>query len=320
MSAIDLTNRSFFITGGTGFVGRTLLDYLINWQTQTGQNFNVTVLSRYPEKFLSQYVKYTGRPWLSFVQGSLHDLPPPDYYTDVIHAAAEPHLQGQGAQQIDQIVNGTAAVLNFAVQSQAVRFLHTSSGAVYGPQPDHLLKIPEDYAGAPATEAVSSIYGQAKRVAEQLCTVYYHEYGLKTVNARCFAFAGKHLPQNGAYALGNFIRDALYFDAIRVRGDGTAVRSYLDGEDMAHWLLALLQTGKPGEAYNVGSENAVTVKELAQLVAQMLAPGKTVKIENEEAANTHRSRYIPSTGKAEALGLTQRYSLEQAIGRSIEKP
>ncbi len=318
MSILDLSGRRLFITGGTGFVGRTLLDYLIRWRAKTDQQFAVTILSRHPAEFLSRYGDYEGRSWLSFVEGSLHKLPPPGAYSDVIHAAADTHLQREGVQWIDQIVNGTAAVLNFAVQSGAQRFLHTSSGAVYGPQPDDLCEIPEEYAGAPLSELPSSVYGQAKRVAEQLCTIYHHEYGLHTVNARCFAFAGRHLPYDGPYALGNFIRDALSGDVIRVKGDGRAVRSYLDGEDMARWLLTLLQASQPGESYNVGTNLAVTMKGLAEMVSQILSPGKPVIVENLQSMHTQRSRYVPAISKAAALGLVPQYSLEEAIHRSVD--
>jgi UDP-glucuronate decarboxylase len=310
----QLSGRSLFITGGTGFVGKTLLDYLGELHTEQGQRFEVVVLSRDPLAFQAQHPEYAGLPWLQFVQGSLSELPKPDRgYTDVIHAAADTHLQGQGVMWIDQIINGTRAVLDFAVQSGAKRFLLTSSGAVYGPQPADMPLLREDYLGAPPTHALSSTYGQAKRVAEQLCTIYYHEHGLETVVARCFAFAGKHLPLDGPYALGNFIRDALQADCIRVKGDGTAVRSYLDGTDMAHWLITLLERGVPGEAYNVGSDVGINMKDLAHLVGQLLAPTKPVVIEGVEQADGHRSIYVPGISKAARTDLIPVVTLAECI-------
>lgn len=316
-TALDLSGRRIFISGGTGFLGRTLLDLLSEVHAQHGHDCQVTVLSRDPAAFQRRYSQYRQQPWLRVIGGSLDSLPADVHrYTDVIHAAADTHADGSGAEWIEQIVGGTKAMLDFAVRSGAHRFLLTSSGAVYGAQPGDVGELGEDYSGAPPTNSIKSTYGQAKRVAEQLCAIYYHEYGLQTVSARCFAFAGRHIPLNGPYAFGNFLRDALAGTDIRVNGDGTTVRSYLDGADMAHWLLSLLILGAPGDAYNVGSNVPVTMADLASKMAQLLSPGSRVIVENIAGPEIARSRYIPSIEKVQALGLTPRFSLEEIILRS----
>jgi nucleoside-diphosphate-sugar epimerase len=315
---LQLSGRHLFITGGTGFVGRSLLDYLINWKSRTDQEFLVTVLSRDPEFFLKRYPEYRGKKWLRFVSGSLKSLPPPAAYSDIIHAAADTHIQSNATEWVDQIVNGTADVLNYAVKCGATRFLHTSSGAVYGPQPEAVIKLSEDYCGAPSTNLLTSTYGQAKRVAEQLCTIFNHEYGLQTVNARCFAFSGKHLSLVGPYALGNFISDALYADAIHVKGDGAAVRSYLDADDMAEWLLFLLLYGRSGDAYNVGSDQSLTLLELANKVIEFIAPNKKIIVQNSYDVNSGRSRYVPEIQKAKSLGLVVRCNINESIVRMAD--
>jgi dTDP-glucose 4,6-dehydratase len=242
-------------------------------------------------------------------------LPEPAGYTDVIHAAADTHLPGPAVEWVEQIVGGTASMLDFAVRCGAQRFLHTSSGAVYGTPPVAILEIPEEYSGAPSTGLHGSTYGQAKRVAEQLCTIYAQESGLPTINARCFAFAGRHLPLQGPYALGNFVQDALRGDVIRVKGDGTAIRSYLDGEDMACWLLTLLQDGVAGQSYNVGSSIAISIRQLAERVRDTLSPDKPIQIEAVHLGHGVTSRYVPCTHKALALGLRQTISLDASILR-----
>lgn len=313
----SLSGRSIFLTGGTGFVGRTLLDYLQSLTTYGLSDFHVVLLSRNPAAFERRYPSYGQLPWLSLLQGSLEALPVPDRcYTDVIHAAADTHLVGHNALWIDQIVGGTRAVLDFALKTGASRFLLTSSGAVYGPQPADVEQLSEDYLGAPSPLQLSSVYGQAKRIAEQLTTIYRQEFGLETVIARCFAFTGAHLSLNGPYAIGNFIRDALSGEPIRVKGDGTPERSYLDGEDMAHWLLSLLCFGKPGEAYNVGSDQAISIQQLAETIRRLLAPQGMVLVEGTESTNHHRSRYVPSTVKAGGLGLQSRFTIDEMVMRT----
>lgn len=307
-----LDRRHIFVTGGTGFVGRSLLDKFQGIYG-TGAEFNVSVLSRNPDAFLRSYPQYQNSEWLTLLRGDLESLSlEVSGYTDVIHAAADTHLIGNGARWIRQIVNGTEAVLEFAARNGAERFLLTSSGAVYGQQPADMSHLSELSASAPSTTSLKSTYGQAKRVAEQLCTVFCHEHGLDTVIARCFAFVGKHIPLDGPYAIGNFIRDALSGGDIRVKGDGTAIRSYLSGNDMADWLLTLLVRGQAGEAYNVGSDIPVSMAALADLVRQLIRPTANVVVEGTPDGNPPAS-YVPSIEKAKTLDLSVWSSLEESI-------
>lgn len=317
--ATQLQGRKLFVTGGTGFVGRSMLDLFHILAGHVRAPFHVTVLSRDPAGFLARYPQYAHRPWLSLLTGSLSHWPSvADCFTDVIHAAADTHPSGDDIAWMDQIVQGTRHALDFSLAVGAQRFLMVSSGAVYGTQPSELPQLCEDYPGAPDTTRVSSTYGQAKRLAEQLCTLYQHAHGLPCVIARCFAFGGPHLPHHGPYALGNFVRDALSSDTpeICVQGDGQAVRSYLDSEEMAVWLLTLLCQGQAGEAYNVGSDQAVNMLTLAQTVADVLAPGKAVAVKGLASAPMARSLYVPCIAKAATLGLVPQRGLADIIRRS----
>ena len=154
----------------------------------------------------------------------------------------------------------------------------------------------------------------AKRCAEHLCALYQEQHGLETVIARCFAFLGQDLPLDVHFAIGNFIRDALIGQEIVVRGDGRPIRSYLDQRDLARWLTTLLAKGKTGEAYNVGSDVAITLGELAHKVRDIIAPEKRVLILGAGASHGFRNRYIPSIAKVKnEIGLSPTYLLHESI-------
>lgn len=310
----NLRDRHLFLTGGTGSVGRTLLDYFDRCHVAHG-GLRVTVLTRDAAAFAARYPEQTGRPWLSLVEGSLGALPTLSTgTTDVIHAAADTHLGAGHAAWVDQIVGGTRALLDTAIDAGTTRFLLVSSGAVYGPQPADMTHLSEHYPGAPDPTLPGSTYGQAKRVAEQLCTIAYHEHGLQTIIARLFAFGSIHIPRDDRYALGSFIRDALTEDdvPITIAGDGSAVRSYLGGHDMAHALVAALTAGVPGTAYNVGSDEPVTIAALAERVRDRLSPDREVKIMGA-AGNGQRSRYVPQVARVAELGAAMRTNLDTVI-------
>jgi dTDP-glucose 4,6-dehydratase len=180
-------------------------------------------------------------------------------------------------------------------------------------------QIPEDYNGIPDPLNPQNAYSVAKRCAEHLCALYQDRYGLQTIVSRCFAFIGRDLPLDVHFAIGNFIRDALYRDEITVAGDGTAVRAYLDQRDLAVWLTTLMEKGQGGRAYNVGSDQAITIANLADQVRDLLSPGKPVHILGKAEVSGDRSRYVPDISRARTeLALDVTIPLAEAIRATAE--
>src|SRR5262249_23568298 len=138
------------------------------------------------------------------------------------------HQRRHPGEMAKVIVCGTQRVLEFAQSAGTHGLLYLSSGAIYGTQPAELERISEDFAGAPAELRSESIYGEAKRVAEDLC-VSAATSALHPKIARCFAFVAPRLPLGGHFAAGNFLADAVAGRAITVKGDGQPLRSYLYG-------------------------------------------------------------------------------------------
>lgn len=319
--------KRLLLTGGTGFFGRALLRHFHAQAERMPEGHptdfdEIIVLSRSPQTFASHYPRLATAPWLHWVRG---DICRPDSMTAlndwqtvdaVLHAATD-STDKQALtplQRLDQILGGTRHTLDLAVRLRARRFLMTSSGGVYGPQPANMEFIPEDYLGMPDPLDHKNVYSVAKRAAEHLCALYGHQYGLEPVVARCFAFTGPDLPLGAHFAIGNFIRDALYRDDITVAGDGSAIRSYLDQRDLAEWLLTMLDKGEPGRAYNVGSDQAISIADLAHQVRGLIAPDKPVRILGQVEASGARSRYVPDIYRARTeLGLCVTTPLSEAI-------
>lgn len=307
------------LTGGTGFFGRSLLRHWMVLPEDERPAARITVLSRNPQVFSTRFPDLARLPWLQWSQGDIANpdsLPHQFRFTHLIHAAADSTLGPQlvPLDRFDQILQGTRNVLDLAVRCKAWRFLLTSSGAVYGAQPLHLDRLPEDWHGMPDPLNAAHAYGVAKRAAEHLCSLYSAAFGLHTVIARCFAFVGPDLPLSAHFAIGNFIRDALWSEDITVSGDGTPLRSFLDQADLARWLTTLLLRGPFGQAFNVGSDHALSIAEVARLVRDSLAPDKRVQLLGEPLANGGRHIYVPDISKAQnALGLRVDISLKDSI-------
>jgi dTDP-glucose 4,6-dehydratase len=177
---------------------------------------------------------------------------------------------------------------------------------VYGEQPETLSQVDEDY----EAHAGLSPYGKAKRAAETLCQLSPVHF----VIARCFAFVGPHLPMDKNFAIGNFIRNADRGEPIQIRGDGKTLRSYLYASELAIALWTVLLHGQIGRAYNVGSEDSFTIKEVAEFVAAIFGH---VEIVVEGGRDFGARRYVPSIARLrEELKFQQRITLTNALERT----
>jgi dTDP-glucose 4,6-dehydratase len=310
--------RSYFITGGTGFIGRALVKSLLE---NPGKQpvAKVVLLTRDPDSFRKRAPALASHKKVDLLRGDVvHFTFPTGKFTDVIHAAAESNdlrVADRPAYYLG-LVEGARRVLDFSVKCGCERFLLLSSGAVYGHFDQLETGIPEDWGGAPAILDVNSAYGHAKRAAEHLCALYREQYGLAAKIARLFAVIGEGLPLDGQYAVGNFLRDALdpSKSEIRIEGDGTPIRSFLYLGDVGTWLLKILDDGRPCYPYNVGSEAKVSIRELAEMVAAAVAPGKKIVISRGQRDYEGRSYYVPDCRRAKAeLGLRETVSLDEAI-------
>jgi len=316
-----------FLSGGTGFFGKALLRLWASPEYAALKPARAYIISRDPSRFLRQCPEFEAFTWIEWLTADLATLDASgvvelaarlDDVTHVLHAATDstngPALGYQ--TQFDQILQGTRTMLALARRLGKPRFLITSSGGVYGDAPAGMTHISEDYLGLPDPLEAKNAYSLAKRASEHLCALASHEHGLPTIVCRPFAFSGPDLPLDVHFAIGNFVRDALFAETITVNGDGSPMRSYLDQEDLAEWLLRLLIDGEPGQAYNIGSDVAISIYDLAHLVRDLIAPGKPVEVRAQYDGVTPRKFYVPDTRKIRsALGLRQRISLEESILR-----
>jgi dTDP-glucose 4,6-dehydratase len=209
--------------------------------------------------------------------------------------------------------SATQRLLDIAIQKNSRAFLLCSTGAVYQPK-DPPAPFSEEDPLVPLDSPPT--YGQIRRKVEDLCLDTLEKTPVALKIARGFAFVGPRLPLDANFAIGNFLRDALAGGPIIVKSDGTAIRSYLYAADMAAWLWTILLKAPPGRAFNVGSEEAVSIGDLARRVAKMF--NVSVRMAGEPLPGAAPKCYLPSTQRARMeLRLETRLELEDAIHKTL---
>lgn len=297
--------KRIFITGGTGFFGKSMLDYRLRHPEFADDEW--TILSRNPAAFIKRYPTLAKQPGVKFREGDVRTFDfGSDKYDAVIHAATEAVKTISDEEMTSVIVSGTQHVIDFAKACGARKLMLTSSGAVYGPQ---ISPVTEDAPCNPVTA-----YGKGKLLAEELCV----NSGIHTLLPRCFAFVGPYLNRGIHFAIGNFIQNCLDGVPIVIKGDGTPYRSYLYADDLVEWLFTILERGESGRPYNVGSGEALPIAALAEVVRT--AMGKSNPIEVLGApTGLPPSVYVPVVLRAERdLGLRVKVALDEAIRKSVQ--
>ncbi|MBT5399277.1 NAD(P)-dependent oxidoreductase [bacterium] len=322
----ELDGETIFITGGTGFFGTSLLYSLLEAKQQHKLNIDITILTRNIATFKDNYPLLFESSFIHCLQGDVVDFTFPEKkFSKIFHlattSASETYRGEDQLKKYKTLVGGTERVLQFAVKCNADKIIFTSSGVAYGELPDGMTLVRETYTGAPETTAPTSALAQGKRSAEFLIAYYADKYGFDYVIARCFSFIGPSLPLDLHYAIGNFVFDALFKNIIEIKGDGSPVRSYLDVNDLTIWMLRLMSRKCDHSLYNVGSDQSISILELAKKVRNIIAPNKELKICGDSAhtvGNFSRNFYVPNIDRARnEHGLDVWIGLDQAIRRTI---
>lgn len=319
----ELGGRSIFLAGCTGFIGRWLLDAL-HWASEAhGYGLRLTALVRSSDMLLRRFPELAKRKELTLVEGSFPNLPedaiPP--FDLAIHGVT---LHDDGtpawpAQLCATLCQGSENFMRLAQRRGCRRVLYLSSGAVYGcPALGKGFPITEEEATLRQRLRQSSLYGESKRYLELMLTALGQSCGIEITVARCFAFCGRHLNMSRANALPSILQDALAGREIILTGDGLAQRSFLYGTDMAVHLLACLVHGADGAAYNVGSARAVTIRELAEIIAHLAGGRSNVRVLGQPNHGNAPSRYVPDTRRIqEKLGVRETVELNEGLRRTL---
>ena len=293
-----LDGARVLLTGGTGLVGKWLIETANVACGNGAANIEIVVPTRDLSTLHATETKEIGFKNLLLIEGDLLtdnlDIGKVDA---IIHAAtpASAKLNESNPAEMTRVnAQSMQSALKFA--KNKTLFLFTSSGAVYGNQPQSVSQIPE-IQDQPYSE-LTSAYAKGKQLAESMCMQAGEAGACAPIVARLFTFSGHYLPRDTHFAIGNFVQNALDRKSILINSDGLSRRSYLYGADMAIWLWSALAKKNSPHPLHIGSEHSVSILELAQAVARVSAIELNfvpeIKVANTSADPKKFHQYAPA--------------------------
>jgi UDP-glucose 4-epimerase len=313
----------YLITGGAGFIGSHLAERLLN------EGHSVTVIDDLCTGSVQNIEKLKLQPGFNYVVESIFNRHLLAELIDdcdaVFHLAASVGVRlivESPVRTIETNVKGTEAVLEFANKKKK-KVLVASTSEVYGKS----TKIPfteDDDLVMGATQRGRWSYACSKAIDEFLALAYWKEKNLPVVIVRLFNTVGPR--QTGRYGmvLPNFVRAALAGEPLIVFGDGTQSRCFCHVNDTVGALVQLIQHPQAvGEIFNVGSEEEISIAELAQLVKSMTRSNSPIRYipydEAYEAGFEDMQRRVPDTSKIKnLLNFCTTYDTRQIVQSVIE--
>ena len=269
---------SILITGSNGFVGRSVIEYLgkldksllpreIILVTRNGLTHKIPEslfpLTRTIEQDLLAEWQFEANP------------------SHIINLAADGSRSPYSQESNDSYVLLNRNLVNWiSRQEKEMRIFHASTGACFGYKP--LL---------PGSESVYSkkIFIQARVKVEDNLREFSSQQKIPLSIGRLFSFTGTNLLSKNQYAVTSFINSALSKNKVEVLGDPLTVRSYLHQDSMSEWILKALAAGEQNFCYQIGSNEAVTIGQLAEFIA--LETGAEIDYSEEPSSG---DIYIPN--------------------------
>lgn len=311
--------KTLLIIGGTGFFGKSILDFYQRGGLDRWEIGRVVAMSRNVHKINSEAPSLLS-PRVELISADIttaDELPAADY---VIHAAASTDAKNYLNHPMQERINIHLGARNYCRLAKKFhansKIIFTSSGAVYGNQPESEGTLSEtSYSnGIKNIQQEKYDYAHAKREAENSIRQLGIE-GVSVSIARCFSFVGPWLPRNQHFAIGNFIEDGLKRRPISVKASHCVYRSYMYADDLVEWLMTIAENSNSEcPTFNVGSDQAILVGDLAKLIGMEF--GQIVDV--PDIIDPMIDRYVPSIQKIrEQLDVQIKFDLISAIKKTI---
>lgn len=315
------------IAGANGFLPAYMVETLLYLNSKYKKNIKVLALVRNSEKAFEKFRYYKNRSDLEFLVQDVcnpiqTDLPKIDY---IIHAASQASPLYYGRDPIGTInanTIGTTNLLALAKEKSVKSFLFFSSGEVYGQVDENQIPTKETDYGFLDPINIRSCYGESKRMGENICISWFHQYGVPVKIIRPFHTYGPGMDLADGRVFADFVADVVRGENITMKSDGTDTRAFCYLADATVGFFSVLLNGKNGEAYNMGSDSETSISQLANILVNIF-PEKKLKVirndlsKSDEYIRSTIRRGCPDISKIKLIGWIPKYNVNDGFRRTI---
>jgi dTDP-glucose 4,6-dehydratase len=305
----QLNGTTLLVTGASGFLASHILETVAVFNESNRPGCRVLAADNFQSGLPERISWATGRPDIALHHCDVSKQWDPGERIDwIIHAAsiASPPLYRRfPLETIDVNVNGTRRMLDL-LRKDGRGMLFMSSSEIYGdPDPLHI-PTAEDYRGFVSCTGPRACYDESKRLGETLATTYHRLYGSPVKMVRPFNVYGPGQRLDDGRILPDLMSAAFHRRPIVLYSDGRATRSFCYIRDAIRGMLLILLIGASGEAFNVGNDEEISIRDLAEIVSRLDgSPHLPIRFETSEDRDylsDNPQRRCPDLTKLKTLG------------------
>jgi nucleoside-diphosphate-sugar epimerase len=322
-------NKTILITGANGFLPAYIVESLLYLNfIDSKNNVKVVALVRNMKNAHSRFLEYLNNDHLEFIQQDVSDTIDLSNNIDyIIHAASQASPKYYGVDPVGTLkanVLGTINLIEFAKKHDIKSFLYFSSGEVYGELKSEQIPVKEDVFGYLNPTNVRSCYSESKRMGENICVSYFHQFQIPAKIVRPFHTYGPGMRLDDGRVYADFVLNVLNEEDICLNSNGIAQRAFCYLTDATIGFFKVLLEGENGEAYNIGNPNEeYSILELAQIMVSLypekkLQVVKRLSLDNNSYLKSTLTRNSSNIDKMNRLNWKPVVSVIEGFKRTIQ--
>lgn len=318
----SLNKKTIMVTGATGLIGSFLVDMFLYANLNWNAKIKVIAVSRKMSNLIERFGEAQNAGLCYLEQDISQPFACEETIDYIIHAAGNAYPAAFREKPVETLlsnVTGTKNLLEIASQNEKCVFLFVSSGEVYGGNTCVQKALKEEDYGYVDVLSPRSCYPMGKRAGENLCVSWMQEYGTPVKIVRpCHTF-GPNVTEHDNRATVQFMKNVIRHENIVLKSEGKQIRSYCYVADCASALLYVLLNGENAKAYNLATDETISIREFAKICADAAKKQVVFELPNqtEKAERTPIENQIVSNEAIIKLGWTNHFSIQEGIEHSI---